>query len=112
VIDGGGSILTAGVGGYLYVPFACTLTAVTLLADQVGSVNVDVDLAPFSGFPPTSSNTIFPSDNRTLSNQQSKHDLASGTDWVTAFPAGSTLGFAISAISAITRLTIALTVVG
>jgi hypothetical protein len=42
VIDGGGAVIATGVHGDLRIPFACTITKATLLADQSGSIVIDV----------------------------------------------------------------------
>src|SRR5262245_7360185 len=38
VINGAGSTIATGVAGDLSIPFACTITAVRMLADQSGSI--------------------------------------------------------------------------
>src|SRR5690242_8000497 len=50
VLDGGGSALTAKTYGYIEVPYACTLKQVTALADQSGSVVVEIWKTTFSSF--------------------------------------------------------------
>ena len=42
VIDGGGAAIATGIKGDLEIPFACTINQVTLLADQSGSIVVDI----------------------------------------------------------------------
>src|SRR6202030_1641969 len=42
VIDGGGSPITTGIKGFIRVPFAATLTVWVMMADQVGSIVVDI----------------------------------------------------------------------
>ncbi|GAI77252.1 unnamed protein product, partial [marine sediment metagenome] len=42
IIDGGGSAITTGEKGHLRIPFACTINRVTMLADQSGSIVVDI----------------------------------------------------------------------
>src|SRR5262249_29700024 len=58
VIDGAGSAITTGVKGDLEIPFACTIQSATLLADQTGSIVVDIWKAAFASFPPTAGNSI------------------------------------------------------
>ena len=97
VIDGGGSVIPTGLRGALYLPFECTLEAVTLLADQAGSVQVDVYVDPLASYPPVDS--IFPTDYRSLSGTAFGQDLAAGTNWTTLFPANSVIGFYINSAS-------------
>jgi len=58
VMDGGGVVLTTGVKGDLYIPFKCTISSYTLLADQSGSVVVDIWKNTYGNYPPTVSNNI------------------------------------------------------
>jgi hypothetical protein len=110
VADGGGSPLSApNVVGDLYLPFACTLTGCTLLADEVGNLSADIWLAPFADYPPTVANSIIPEFATLVAQDAAQQDISG---WTTVFPAGSTLRFQIEANDTIERLTIALTVTG
>lgn len=40
-IDGGGSAITSGTKGFLEVPYAATIQSGTILADQVGSIQIE-----------------------------------------------------------------------
>lgn len=42
IIDGGGSVVTTGQKGQIYVPFPMTITNWWVMADQSGSVTIDV----------------------------------------------------------------------
>jgi hypothetical protein len=109
VIDGNGGLLSTGVRGDLYVPFACTITAVTLLADQTGSVVIGVWKNTYASYPPTSGNSITASAPPTISSGvKSRDTILSG--WTTSIAAGDTLRFNVNSVSAITRLTITLSV--
>lgn len=108
-IDGGGSALTTGVKADVYVPYACTITAVTMLANQSGSVVVDIWKATYASFPPTVANTIVASAPPTISAATHSQDTTL-TGWTTSVSAGDTLRFNINSASTITRLNLALTV--
>ena len=43
VIDGGGSVLTAGQKAYIPIPYAGTIAGYTIVADQTGSIAIEVD---------------------------------------------------------------------
>ena len=58
VLDGGGSAITTGIKGDIEVPFACTISQVTLLADQSGSIVIDIWKAAYASFPPVVGGTI------------------------------------------------------
>lgn len=109
VIDGYGSPLFTGVAGALYVSVACTITAVTLLADQTGDVVVDIWKAPLASYPPTITNTIVAADPPTISAAQSSQDTAL-TGWTTAVSAGDTLVFNVTSSTTLTRVTVTLSV--
>jgi hypothetical protein len=54
-VDGGGSVLTTGSKGFVYVPYNCSISSWVVVADQAGSVVVDVKRSSYSGFPTTAS---------------------------------------------------------
>lgn len=108
-IDGGGSALSTGIKADVYVPYACTITAVTLLADQAGDVVVDIWKDSLANYPPTDADSITASAPPTLSSAASGQD-ATLSGWTTAISAGDTLRFNIDSASTITRLALTLTV--
>lgn len=109
VIDGGGSVLSTGIVGDLYVPFACVVSGATLLAAEAGSAVVDIWAAPFASYPPTIANSIVASAPPTLTASDHAQDTTL-TGWTTAIAANSTLRFNVNSVATITRLTVALTV--
>ena len=108
-IDGGGSALTTGVKADVYMPYACTITAVTMLADQSGSVVVDIWKDVLANYPPTVADTIVASAPPTISAATNSQD-STLTGWTTSISAGDTLRFNINSASTITRLNLTLTV--
>lgn len=106
-IDGGGSIISSGVKGDLDIPFACTINSVTLLADQVSSVVVDIWKNTYANFPPVVGNSIVASAPPTLSSATKSQD-ATLTGWTTALAAGDILRFNVNSATSLTRLTVAL----
>ena len=113
VIDGGGSALTTGIKGYLEVPYACTITQASLLADQSGSVVVDVFRSTYSAFaPPThpvSGDKLTASAPPTISSATKSQD-ATLTGWTTSLAAGDVLGFNVNSATTVTRVTCSLKV--
>jgi hypothetical protein len=81
---------------------------VTLLADQSGSIVVDVQTCAYSGFPTTSS--IAASDLPTLSSAQKSQD-STLTGWSTSLTAGNIIAFKVNSATTVTRVTISLEVV-
>lgn len=107
--DGFGDVLDTGIIGDLVVPFACTITKATLLADQSGSVVVDIWKDTLANFPPTNADSITAAAPPTISTATKSED-ATLTGWDVDIAAGEILRFNIDSITSITRLTISLTV--
>lgn len=108
-VDGSGSALTTGIKADAYVPFACTITAVTMLADQSGSCVVDIWKDTYANYPPTVADSITASAKPTISSATKSQD-STLTGWTTSISAGDTLRFNIDSNSTITRLALTLTV--
>lgn len=109
VIDGGGSAITTGVKGFLEIPFACTINQVTMLADQSGSIVVDIWKDTYANYPPTDADTITASAVPTITTATKSQD-ATLTGWTTAITAGDILGFNVDSCTSITRVTISIKV--
>lgn len=106
VIDGSGSAITTGQKGYVKCPYAGTITAAYLVADQSGSVIIDVWKIASGGIP-TVANTITASALPTLSSaQQSTNSTLTG--WTTAVTVGDVFGFNVNSASTVTRVTLQL----
>jgi hypothetical protein len=113
IIDGGGSAITTGMKGYLVVDFACTIQQGTLLADQSGSIVVEIDACTYSAFaPPThpaTADKISASAPLTISSAEKAQD-ATLSGWTTAVAAGTVLGFNVTSAATVTRVTVGLKV--
>lgn len=109
VVDGGGAVIATGVVGDLWVPFGVTILGATLLADQTGSVVVDIWSDAYGAYPPTDADSITGASPPTITAGVKAQDTTL-SGWTTALPGGNTLRFNIDSVSAITRLTIALRV--
>jgi hypothetical protein len=102
-INGGGSAITAGKKGQVTVPFACTITGWTAIADASGSISVQLNKSTYANFPTTSS--IVASAPIALSSVQK--NTGSPTGWTTAVAAGDVIEFEVTGTPAtITRLQI------
>ena len=97
-IDGGGSAITAGVKGYIECPYAGTIVAATLLADQSGSIVIDVWKDTYANYPPTVADTITASAKPTLSSATKSQDTTL-TGWTTSVSAGDIFGFNVDALA-------------
>ncbi len=108
IIDGGGSAILTGSKGFLVIDFACTIQNNTLLADQSGSIVVDIKKCAYAGFPTTAS--ICAAAKPTLSSAQNSQD-AILTGWTTAIAAGDILEYNVDSATTVTRVTLSLKVV-
>ena len=109
IIDGGGSAITTGEKGHLEIPFACTILRVTTLADQSGSIVVDIWKDTYANFPPTDADSITASAPPTISSAQKAQD-STLTGWTKSITAGDILAFNVDSCTTITRVTISLKV--
>lgn len=109
IIDGGGSVITTGIKGDLEIPFACTINRVTLLADQSGSIVVDIWKQAYADFPPEDAQSITASAPPTITTAVKSQD-STLTGWTTAIAAGDCLRFNVDSITTIERVTISLKV--
>jgi hypothetical protein len=107
IIDGAGSAIATGVKGDLEIPFNCSITACTLLADQSGSIVIDVWKDSYANFPPTDADSITASAPGTISSDTKSTD-STLTGWTTAITAGQILRFNVDSCTSITRCTISL----
>jgi hypothetical protein len=109
IIDGGGSAITTGIKGDLMIPFACTILEATLLADQSGSIVVDVWKDTYANYPPTNVDSICASAKPTLSSATKSQD-STLTGWTLSIVAGDTLRFNVDSITTCQRVTLVLKV--
>jgi hypothetical protein len=109
IIDGGGSAITIGIKGDLEIPFACTIQRVTMLADQTGSIVVDVWKDTYSNYPPVDADSITASAPPTIS-AGTKSQNSTLTGWTTAVTSGDILRFNVDSCTAITRVCISMQV--
>lgn len=89
---GGGGVITTGSKGYTRLPVGGTIKKVTLLADQSGTIAIDIKKATYKGFPTTT--TICASSKPTLSSAQAYED-ANLKGWNTQVNAGDVIEFVV-----------------
>jgi hypothetical protein len=108
IIDGGGSVISTGVKGDITIPFACTITGAILLADQSGSIVVDIWKDTYANYPPTVADTITASAKPTLSSATKSTD-STLTGWTTSVAAGDVLRYNVDSVATVTRVLVSLT---
>lgn len=109
VIDGGGATITTGVKGDITIPFACTITEWTLLADQSGSIQIDIWKDTYANYPPTVADTITASA-KPLFSTTTKGQSSTLTGWTTSIASGDTLRFNVDSVTTCQRVTLSLKV--
>jgi hypothetical protein len=104
VIDGGGSAITTGNKGQVYIPYACTINAWQVIADQVGSIAVDILRANLA-VPVTS--IVGGGNKPTLTAQQLV--VAAPSGWTsTALAVDDFIAFSVTSVTTVTRVTVSL----
>lgn len=109
IIDGSELPITAGIKGDIEVPFDGTINKVVLLADQVGSIVVDIWEDTYSNYPPTVADSIVAAAKPTLSGANKYSDSVL-TGWTTALTKGNTLRFNVDSASTVTRVLVSLSI--
>lgn len=110
VFDGGGAAITAASQTWVQVPYACTIQAVTMLADVTGSAVVDIWKDTYANYPPLDSDSITASAVPTISSSTKSTD-STLTGWTTTIAADDILVFNVDSVSTITKLTLILDVI-
>lgn len=104
VIDGGGSVITAGAQkSFPSVNAGGTISAVMISSDVTGSITVDVWKA--NAAIPTSANKISATAPVTLSSARLNQAVAL-TGWTTAVSANDVFGVSVATVSSVTQVTI------
>jgi hypothetical protein len=116
IADGGGAVLTTGIKGYLKVDFPCIISEVSLLADQTGSIVIDIGKCTLGQFDAGTTHPAFPGDSITASatptiSSSTKYDDGTLAGWTTVINAGDILGYQVKTTPTnISRVTVALKV--
>ncbi len=107
-VDGNGGVPSTGICGDSYVPVTCTATKVIIQAIGVGSVVMDIWVAPFvAGVPPSVADSIVGSAPPTLTASQSSVDFTL-TGWTIDIPSNSAIRWSITSVDTITHFTVSL----
>jgi hypothetical protein len=114
-IDGGGVAITSGVKGYIQVPYGGTIVGWSIIGDQSGSINIDIDKHSSSAppaapsIPNTSTDKISASVPVALSSAQSAAAGTSGVStWTTSVAQWDVIGFNVTSATTVQRVTILL----
>jgi hypothetical protein len=108
--DPTGPVISTGVKVYIEIPMKLKVTGWTILANQSGSIVVDVWKDTYANFPPTAADSIAGSEKPTLSSQQKNQDLALTTWSTTTIDAGDVLAFNVDSVSGVKQVVVTLRV--
>jgi hypothetical protein len=103
VFDGQDNTIITGVAGVgLQVQFGCTINSVTLLANQTGSIVIDIWKDTYANYPPTVSDSICASAKPTITSSNKSTD-STLTGWTKTINSGDVLYFNVDSCNAITN---------
>jgi len=109
MIDGGGSAITVGEKGHLRIPVSCVIERATLLADQVGSIKIDIWKDTYANFPPTNADTITGGNEPEIVAGQKDED-STLTGWIKTINADDILAYNVDSCATIQRCVVMLKV--
>lgn len=110
VFDGGGSTMTTGEKGDVWIPFACSVMGWTMVADAAGSVKVELWVSSYAAHPHASADLIFSTDQPLISGVRKNQDTAL-TSWLTSINAGDVMTFYLSEAVTATHVILTLDIV-
>jgi len=108
IVFNGPQSVTAGIKGFIEIPFNLSVLSWKIMAEQAGSVSLDLWNCPFNSFPPIAANSIVGGNYPTLSSAQSSSS-STLTGWSPNLSAGSILALVINDSSVIHQITVSLT---
>jgi hypothetical protein len=107
-IDGGGSVITTGVKADRRIKgFGLTFNSWTLLADQSGSIVIDIWKDSYANYPPTDADAMPGAGNEPTISSATKAEDTTLTDWASYTVAdGDCLRFNVDSATTIQRATL------
>lgn len=107
-IDGGGSAITSGTA-WSQINYDCEIQSWTLLADQSGSIQLDIWKNSYANYPPDDSDSITASAPPSISSAI-KNTSSTLTGWTTTVTGGDILKINVDSCTTIERVALILTV--
>lgn len=110
IISGGGSAIQTGIAGDIEIPFGYIIKRVRLLADQTGSIVIDIWEDTYENYPPLVGDSITASSKPTISaGIKSEDNLLTG--WRVRRKGGGILRFNVDSVTDIQRVLVSLTII-
>lgn len=103
IFGNGVTTITTGIQGDIRFPYACTITQVDLLADQTGSIVVDLWKDTYANYPATVADTITAAAKPTISSATKATD-STLTGWTTSVAAGDIIRVNVDSVTTCTRV--------
>lgn len=101
-LDGGGGVIPVNAGGFTIVEAECKIRECYLLADQSGSIVIDIWRDSYANYPPTVADSIVAAAPPTISAGIKAYD-STLTGWSKSLSAGDILHFNVNSCSTITK---------
>lgn len=108
IIGNGTTTIDTGIAGDITFPYAGTISQVDLLADQTGSIVVDLWKDTYANYPPTDADSITASAVPTISSATKSTD-STLTGWTTSVSAGDIIRLNVDSVTDCTRVALVLT---
>ena len=102
-VGNGTDVITTGNHGFITVPYTGTITTWILLANETGSIVIDIWKDTYANHPPTVADTITASAKPTLSSVI-KNQSSTLTGWTTSITAGDILVFNVDSVTTVKRI--------
>lgn len=100
--EGGATLTTGAKKAYISMPHAGTITEATLLADQSGSIVVDIWKDTYANFPPTNADSVTAAAPPTISGAIKSTDITL-SGWTKTFSTGDIFEFNIDSVVTLTK---------
>lgn len=111
IIDGGGAAIGTGLKGWLHFDFNWTINGITLLADQTGSIVVDLWKTTYSAYVPGThpvvGDSITGAAVPTISSA-AKYQDSTLTGWTTAVNVDDVIAFNVNSATTVQRVSVGL----
>jgi len=102
-IDGGGQVIAPATTNYITIPYDGTITGWYLMADQVGSISIDIRKCIYGNFPPIAGDSICGGNYPALV-MDSKNQNGNPAGWIKAITAGDIVAFVVNSASVVQKI--------
>lgn len=109
VVDNTPNPITTGFKGSVTIPYSGTIVSWTILADQTGTVQLDIWNTTYAGYPGSAANSITGGNYITLTSQ-SKNTSSTLTGWTTTVSPGDILQWNVNSASTVNKITVTLNI--